>query len=220
MQYCNHCQVHIRGNKQECPLCRNILPEDDNDQDEIYPEIPPSYERHLAIRIMVFISIVSIVSSFVIYNIFPSNINWPIYVVFGLLSMWLSLIVVVQKRHNITKNIMWQVTIVSVLSVLWDWKIGWKGWSLDYLIPIVCVSAMFVMYVTAKVMRLSIRDYIMYFLLDGLFGVIPILFILFNWVNVLYPSIISVAASIIFLSAILIFQGENIKIELDKRMHI
>jgi len=94
------------------------------------------------------------------------------------------------------------------------------GWSLDYAIPILCIVAMLVMYITAKVMRLSAGNYISYFLLGGLFGIVPILFILFDLVNVDLPSIISVAASIIFLSAIIIFQGHNIKAELQKRMHI
>ena len=169
---------------------------------------------------MAFISIVAIVASFVVYKIFPSNVNWPIFVLLGLISMWLSLIVVIRKRHNITKNIMWQVMIVSLLSVFWDWRTGSRGWSLDYVIPILCVAAILVMYVTAKVMKLSIRDYIAYFFLDGLFGIIPSIFILFDLVKVWYPSAICVAMSIIFPSGIVIFQGENIRHELNKRMHI
>lgn len=222
MPYCSHCQVKIREPKQECPLCRNPLSHDGDltDQRELFPEIPPSYERHLALRIMIFISIVTTVVSFVIDKLFPTEMNWPFFVLFGLLSMWLSLIMVIQKRHHITKNIMWQVTIVSVLSIIWDWGTGWRGWSLDFVIPIVCVAAMLVMYVTARVMKLGVRDYITYFLLDGLLGVIPILFISFDWVDVIYPSVISVALSIIFLAAILIFQGESIKSELIKRMHV
>jgi len=222
MLYCNNCQVHIRGNKNECPLCGNILSGDTNTdgQEEIFPVIPPAYERNLAIRIMIFFSIVVIVLSFVINKLFPLEVNWPVFLVFGLISMWLSLIFVIKKRNNITKTIMWQVIIASILSVAWDRGTGWKGWSLDYVIPILCVAAIAVMYVTAKVFKLSVRDYIAYFLLDGLFGIIPVLFIVFDWINVLYPSIISIALSIIFLSAIIIFQGENIKFELQKRMHI
>jgi hypothetical protein len=202
-------------------LCGNALPTDSSEEhEEIFPRIPPAYERHLAIRIMLFISIVTVVVSFAIYKIFSININWPVFIVFGLLSMWLSLIMVIRKRHNIPKNIMWQVTIVSGLSILWDWRTGWRGWSLDYVTPIACITAMFVMYVTAKIMKLSVRDYITYSLLEGLFGIIPLLFILFGWINVVYPSILCVGISIIFLSAIFIFQGENIKTELSKRMHI
>lgn len=220
--YCNNCKVNIRGNKEACPLCGNILTFDKNSNkvDSPYPVIPPSFERHLVLRILVFISIVVIVSSYVIYKIFPISINWPVLVALGLLSMWISLTVALKKRYNISKSIMWQVIIVSALSVFWDWRIGWMGWSLDYAIPVLCVAAMLAMYITAKVMHLGVRDYISYFLLIGLFGIIPVLFILFDLVNTVYPSMVSVAFSIIFLAAILIFQGDNIKAELQKKMHI
>lgn len=222
MPDCHHCHVHIRGNKADCPLCGNILTGDGktHDQGDVFPEIPPSFQRHLALRIMVFASIVAIVITFVIDKLFPSSVNWPVFVLFGLSSMWLNLIMAIKNKHHITKNILWQVTLLSLLSVVWDWGTGWRGWSIDFVIPILYVAAMFAMYVTAKIMRLRARDYITYFLLDGLFGIIPILFILFKWVDVLYPSVISVAVSIICLSAIIIFQGENIRTELAKRMHI
>lgn len=222
MIYCNHCKVYIRDNKAKCPLCGNILSDNDNkgEGEDVYPRIPLEYEGHMVIRILIFISIVAIVASYVIYKILPSNVNWPGFVLFGLLSIWLSLTYALRKSHNITKSIMWQVIIVSVLAIFWDWKIGWRGWSLDYAIPFLCITAMLVMYITAKVMKLSARNYISYFLLGGLFGIIPVLFILIDLVNVNYPSIISVAVSIVFLSAIIIFQGDNIKEELRKRMHI
>lgn len=222
MRYCSHCRVLIRGKNQRCALCGNTLPVPElvDEQEGIFPEIPPTYERHLAIRIMVFISFATVVASFAIRMIFPTGINWPIFVVFGLISMWLSLIIVLRKRHDIPKTIMWQVAIVSLLSVFWDWQTGWRGWSLDYIIPIVSVAAVLVMYITARIMKLGFRDYITYALLDGLLGILPVLFILFDWVNTPYPSIICVAISVIFLSAVFIFQGEKIREELNKKMHI
>lgn len=219
--------MSVRGNKERCPLCGNILsdvkdtdPQDINPQNEIYPDVPPFYQRHIAIRIMAFISVVAIVVGFVVHKIFPSKTNWPMFELLGIISMWITLIVVLRKRHNIPKNIMWLVLIVSVLSVIWDWRTGGIGWSLDFVIPIVSVSAMFVMYVTAKIMNVSVSGYIAYFLLAALFGIIPIIFLLLDLINIIYPSIICVAVSIIFLAAILIFQGENIKAELVKKMHV
>ncbi|MGI6730771.1 MAG: DUF6320 domain-containing protein [Anaerovoracaceae bacterium] len=220
MQYCNHCRVSIRGNKDRCPLCKNVIAPGVKNSAEIYPKIPLEYERYLVIRILIFITIVTIVVSFAVYRLIPSNINWPIFVLLGLLSMWLSIAFVLRKRHNLTKNMMWLVLLASALSVLWDWRIGWKGWSLEYVIPTVCVAVIVAMYITAKVMKLSDRDYTVYFLLGGLFGIIPVIFIIFEWVNVLYPSIICVSVSIIFLSALVIFQGDSIKSELKKKMHI
>lgn len=220
MQYCTHCKVHIRENKERCPLCGNLLPKAKENTETIFPEITPFFKKNLTMKIMIFLSIASIVISFAIDMIFPSSINWPLLFLLALGSVWLSLYFILKKRHNISKKIIWQVIIVSVLSLFWDWKIGWRGWSIDFVIPITYIAAMVVMYVTSKIMRLNMRHYITYGLLGSLFGIIPLLFLVFNWNNVIYPSIICVAISIIFLSAMIIFRGSDIKLELEKRMHL
>ena len=220
MRYCRNCNVHIREKRDKCVLCENKLEGLQENSENIFPEIPPFYESHLALKIMIFISIVALVISFGINIIFPSKINWPILFMLVVISIWVGLIIIVQKRYHIPKKIIWQVIIVSILAVFWDYKTGWRGWSLDYVIPIACVSAMIIMYITAKIMNLSISDYITYIFLAGIFGIIPVLFIIFNLVDISYPSIMSIGASIILLSAILIFQGKEIKSEIIKRMHI
>ena len=221
MKYCRHCKVHIRDQAEKCVLCENMLEEDSGQANEdIYPVIPPFYESHLAYKIMIFISIVALVISFAINMIFPSRINWPILFMFAVISIWIGVIIIVQKRYHIAKKIVWQTIVISILAVFWDHKIGWRGWSLDYIIPIACVSAMIIMYVTAKIMNLSISDYITYVLLAAIFGIIPVIFLIFDLVDVTFPSIISIGSSIIMLAAILIFQGKEIKSEISKRMHI
>ena len=222
MQYCSQCRLKVRGSKERCVLCGNTLTASDAAEgaEDVFPDIPPAYESHLAIRILAFISFSVVIASFAVRMIFPTDTNWPVFVIFGLVSMWLGLIVVIRKKHNIPKTILWQVAVVSLLSVFWDWQTGWRGWSLDYLIPIIYVAAELVMYITARIMKLSPRDYLTYALIDGLFGILPVLFILFRWVKILYPSILCAAFSVIFLAAIFIFQGDQIKKELNKKMHI
>lgn len=221
MKYCSHCKVYIREDRERCALCENTL---DNEviekSEDIFPEIPPFYESHLVVKILIFISIVAIVVSFGFNMIFPNTKNWTIPILFGVLSVWIGLIIIVQKRYHIPKKIVWQAIIISILSIFWDHQTGWRGWSLDYVIPIASVSAMIIMFITAKIMKLSIRDYITYAFMDGLFGIIPILFIAFNLVDTIYPSIISIGFSIISMSAIFIFQGNEIKTEMNKRMHM
>ena len=222
MPYCVHCRVNVRGDKKRCVLCGNtLIPGQAAEEAEaIFPEIPLTVEKHLAVRLMVFISIVAIVASFSIWMLFPTNINWPIFVLLALVSIWLNLIFLIRKRHSIPKTIVRQVVIVAGLSLFWDWETGWRGWSLDYFIPGLFVTALLVMYITAKIFKLSVRDYLFYAMISSLFGIVPIAFLSFRWVNLLYPSILCTAISIIFFAAIFIFEGDNIKSELNKRMHI
>lgn len=221
MKYCSHCKVYIRDKRDKCILCGNFLSTCENGlEEDIFPKIPPLFESHLAVKIMAFISVIIIVLSFSIDIIFPSEPRWPLLVALGLISMWISLFFLIRGRYHMPRKIVQQVAIISILAVFWDWKIGWKGWSLDYVIPIASMGAMIMIYVIAKIMKLSIKDYITYALIDGLFGIIPLIFMLLGWVKFIYPTVICVALSLIFLSALFIFHGRDIKDELIKRMHI
>ena len=220
MQYCEHCKVHIRGNKKFCPLCQNTIMSGGLEEEEIFPRIPLVYKSNMVLRLMIFLSICIGVISYAVEAMFPVRFNWPMFVIAGILCIWISLTMVIRKRHNIPKTIIWQVAVTSILAVIWDWRIGWRGWSLDYVIPIACIVAMLVMYLTAKILRLGVREFIVYILLDAIFGILPIVFLLFHVVHVTYPSILSITCSILSLSAVILFEGENIREELNKRMHI
>lgn len=221
MQHCTHCNVEILETRTTCPLCGNKLPAPKEKESVVsFPQIPSYLKSHMTLRILLFVSIVMVVLSFTIYFIFPTELNWPLLLLLGLLSIWLDMIFLVQKRFHIPKKIVWQVAIISLLSVFWDWNTGWRGWSLNYVIPLLCITALLLMYSIAVIMKLGNRDYITYAFMSALFGFIPILFLLFDWVTVEYPSIISIAVSFIFLSAIFILQGNSIKTEIEKRFHI
>ena len=134
--------------------------------------------------------------------------------------MWISLFAIIRKKSNIPKAIVWQVVLLSVLSVLWDWSMGWLGWSLDFVIPSVCFGAMVVMAIAAKILKIGVRDLIVYLSIDIIFGFIPIIFILTGVLNVIFPSVICVATSAISLAALILFEGDNMKAELNRKMHI
>lgn len=221
MQYCDNCKVHLKGNQRVCPLCGGIVPDGDGNSEEEFPIIPTIYQEfNILIRTMVLISICAVVISFAVNVIFTKQSRWSLLVAAGVLCMWISLFIIIRKKNNIPKTIVWQVAVIGVLSVLWDRSMGWRGWSIDYVLPSVCVVAMIVMAISAKILKIGVRDLIIYFLVDAIFGFIPIIFLLFGGLHVLYPSVICVAASAISLSALIIFEGENIKAELNKRMHI
>ena len=43
-----------------------------------------------------------------------------------------------------------------------DWVTGWHGWSIDYVIPIICMVAMVLLAVIVKIKHMEISDYIIY----------------------------------------------------------
>lgn len=221
MQYCDNCKVKIKGKNHICPLCGAILLGQGDQEEEVFPHIPTIYQEfNMFIRIMIMVSFSTVVISFAINIIFTKESRWSLFVAAGILCMWISLIFIIRKKNNIPKTIVWQVGLLGILSVIWDYSMGWLGWSIDYVIPTICVGAMIVMAIAAKILKIGVRDLIIYFLVDGIFGFVPIVFLVFGGLNVVYPSVICVAVSAINLVALIVFEGDNMKAELNKRMHI
>lgn len=221
MKYCEKCKVNIIGKRKTCPLCQDYLSGHDYDQEEEFPQITYIYkEYNMFFKMMMLISIIIASVSVAINVAFFKGMYWSLFIIGGLVSVWLSLITAINKRNNIPKNIIYQVVIASVAVVVWDYLTTWKGWSIDYVIPLIYVFAMISMYVISRIMKLKLNDYILYIIIDGIFGIVPIIFILTGVLKVLIPSLICVVTSIISLSTILIFEGESMREEMKRRLHL
>ena len=192
MQYCEACKVYIRGERRHCPLCQGPLSGGGDEREEPFPLLAMLWQGG----------------------------PWSLYVLAGLGSMWLSLGIALNKRGSPTKGLLWQVAILSSLAALWDLCTGWHGWSLDYVVPTLCVFAMLAMALLAKLLHLRVEDYMIYLVIDALFGIVPLLFLLLGWLRVFYPSVICVAVSLLSLCALLLFEGERMRMEVKKGLHL
>ncbi len=220
MKYCNNCKVNVKGNRKKCPLCQEAL-NGDKYGDEVFPAISFVYKEHgLFFKIMLLVSIVIASVSVSINILLPRSGAWSIFILGGLGSVWASMISAINKRNNIPKNIVYQVMIISVIVVIWDFLTDWKGWSITYVIPFVCCFAMISMAIISKVRKLYVEDYILYIIIDGLFGLVQIIFIFTGGLTTLYPSLICIVTSIISLSTILIFEEKRLHAEIKRRLHL
>ena len=61
--------------------------------------------------------------------------------------------------------------LISVIAILWDRFTGWKGWSVDFVIPFgILASASFLVPVIAKINRLEREEYLFYLVQAGIAG--------------------------------------------------
>ena len=101
-----------------------------------------------------------------------------------------------------------------------DYFTGRHGWSITFVIPIIFTLAMIVMYMLSKILHLQTGEYIIYLLLDALFGIIPILFLVTDSVKYTIPSFICIMVSLSSVTALIIFEGRTMFSELKRRLHI
>lgn len=221
MKYCSKCKTHITGSLTYCPLCQSELVVVDDHVEEIYPT---AYEgdatNYMILKIFVFISVVVSILSVFMNIIIPTKIWWSLIVVVTFGCLWISLSIAISKYKNILKYLLHQSIVISLFSIFLDYFTGRYGWSITFVIPVIFTLAMIVMYILSKILHLQAGEYMIYLLLDALFGIIPILFLVTDRVKYTIPSFICILVSLISVTALMIFEGRTMLSELKRRLHI
>ena len=221
MKFCEKCSVSVTGGFEKCPLCQNTLAGENKNEYETFPFVPLVRHKHgLFFRFMLLGSFTAVIISVAVNRMLPQSGLWSLFVLAGVACVWFSVAVAVRKRRSILKNLAYQVTIISILAVLWDVLTGWRGWSVDFVIPIAFVSAMSTTAILARLLKMQTETYIIYSCLLILYGIIPVIFVLTGLSNIIIPSMICVALSLISFVSLLIFEGRNMSDELKRRLHL
>lgn len=219
MKHCDKCNVNVAGDRKICPLCQNVLT--GTGEAEPYPHIPTFFRKYkMAIKIAIFSSITICIISLAVNYMIPQSGFWSWIVLLGIACLWVSMFIIIKKGSNIPKTIIYHVVALSAISVLWDKVTGWHGWSIDFVIPSVCIAAIIAMVAFIKASHKKIRNYVFFIFIDAIFGIIPLVLYNSHLAKIKYPSIICTALSIIIIVALLTFQGKAVASELKKKFHL
>lgn len=126
-----------------------------------------------AYQIFTFLCIAAAVICGMIDYMMTDGLNWFWFAAVGCACAWTIVSVAYTKRRNILKNEMWQLLLVTVLSIIWDHLTGWRGWSLDFIFPFGALAVLISMLVIAKVNRLEQEEYLFYLVQASVAGCIP-----------------------------------------------
>lgn len=221
MKHCPHCQADIKGDWEECPLCQTSLSsKGETVEKDPFPEIPLRFNQQRMTRLLILISILIVLAYFITQWFWSFEFFGLDYVLFGVMSMWLAVVIILRKRRNIAKGIVYLLVFLSLLSLYFDFTNGWTAWSITYAIPIICTSALVAMFLTVQVTRLEAEEYVLYLEAAAMLGILPLIFVVFNWTTHSLPSYISIGLSVFMFCSILLFHWEKVISELHKRMHI
>lgn len=180
---------------------------------------PPEYQGMKLFKGFSFAALAAVVIAVMINIIFTPKLYWSVFVAGGALSMWAALAIGFFKRYNLLKNGIWQLIILSAACILWDRFTGWQGWSLNYAVPIICLVILISFQIIVRVQKIPVEEYMIYYILAGLFGLVPFLMLALGLVQVFYPSVICSGISFLFLAGLLIFKGRDMVKEWRKKMH-
>ncbi len=133
-----------------------------------YPFIPLQLRPRLALKILLFISLLAVGSSYLVHATWPSPFPWPHLVVLGVINLWMYAVIIIRKRRNIAKFFVYHTVLLSLFALAWDASFGWLGWSINYAVPIIMASAMLAMSICGLFVRLDKGDTVLYLALAGI----------------------------------------------------
>lgn len=221
MKYCNKCGVEIVGSLTFCPLCQNELQVEGKTMEDVFPRIEErKASSHIVLKILGFISLIVGILCVFFNMLIPAESYWSLIVILTVGCVWLSFAIAVAKHRNLLKYLLYQSVIISLFAVFLDYSTGGYGWSFTFVVPIVLTLAMVVMYLLSKILHLQVGDYMIYLLLDALFGIIPVVFLVTDQVQTDIPSLVCILGSIISVIGLIVFEGRNMLSELKRRLHV
>src|SRR5699024_10519476 len=133
---------------------------------------------------------------------------------------WLVVLMAIRKRHNVAKGTVYLVAIIGLLCTYWDYLTGWHGWSLTYVVPIVCGAAILAVLISVRLMRMPVGDHIVYSALTALMGTGPGVVRRLNCGYDPLPSTICGLLSVVTLVLLHLSRGSYGRHELAKRLHL
>lgn len=225
MRRCEECAVTIEGAWSRCPLCSAPVAAPTAGEESPSPlaAIPLTFSRRRVFRALFLVSIALILASFIAQLLFGQDVDglgvlrsvW-----LGVSAMWLVVLMAVRQRRNIAKSTAYLVVLVGLVCVYWDYLAGWPGWSLTFVVPILCASSIVALLITVRVMRIEEGEHVVYSWLTVLLGLTPLGFLLLGWVTHPMPSAICGGLSLVALALVQMARGAAVRHELAKRLHV
>ncbi len=221
MNRCQKCHVVILDDTDRCPLCQHVLQTDGDPRENSYPNAIAVTKRFRFLEnLFLFLSIMAETILLVInYNMDPM---FPWSLVVGIVLLYLNTVLrmtLVGKSSLLFKILSLILLAVIMLPVI-DYLTGYRGWSLDYVLPCGILALDLVLFVLILMNRRGWQSYMMAELMTALLSVVPIILRVIGLIQFPYLVWIAFAASVFLFLGTLILGDRRARTELKRRFHI
>jgi len=222
-QRCSSCGVKLTGERRACPLCGRKLNGDVTEESyEIFPQVPVKFTYDLIFKISTFVGILAIIVINIINYVFIPHLAIYVPLTLGIIFAWIIINVGFVQRKNIPKNIMHEAVIVVLLCILWDKVNGWRGWSVDYVLPVVSASLCVFYFVMGIADRRRLTTHAGYFMVS-MIGIVITAILMYVGIFegiAQYFAVLSIGVGLTLLIAQIVFRGRSFFSELHRWIHM
>lgn len=228
MKACKRCHIYSKDASNRCPLCGELLEreteKDDNTHNPLlYPVIDLNMGAyHFVRKLFLFISILTAailcVINYMTYSVAP--VLWSFITVaaifYGLLTIYYS----IYTTRSFASKLFAQTIGASILCIVIDVVLGYKGWSINFVIPSLILFTNLVIIILMILNPMKRQTYYMYQLTITVFSMACFALCFTSIMTRKEFAIVTGIVGIISLIGSIIFGDKGFQDELIRRFHI
>lgn len=221
MRRCEICGAKLTGRRKICPLCGQTLDSSVTKEDfEVYPEVPIRLTYRglnwiISLWGVVMLALLVVLKLTVLRRM---PYFWPLCL--GVAGAHVILLAGVRKWRNLPKSVMYAAVACVLISLALDLLTGWRGWSLNFVLPILGGGLESFFFALCVSVRGKHSAYGIYFFLSSLW-VATVLILAFTGVITLWlPTLVATLLAAILMVILTALQGRDFLSELSRRFHI
>lgn len=225
MKKCDNCNVSVEGSHDFCPLCFKKL---EYNKSIIYGQYPSYESLYSSIKIFtlkkifLFSAIVCIIVSVTVNILTYKNTAWSLWsilVSISIIYVYINLVCLIFSDLYISKRILIEFIISSILVFIADIYFGFNGWSINFIIPFFSIASIASITMISAFRIKYFYEYAQYILISSFFGLCIIILPIFRLVTIVWPSIAAFIYSLCTILAMFIFFNNIFRTTLKKMFH-
>lgn len=215
------CKVEIEDKTQVCPLCKCVL-EPGNIGESTYPDVRLITRKlSLVVRIYLFVALALEVILIWVNRAHYEGIWWSAISGAGLAYLYFILRFAILNRNVGYRAKMLALAAAGILYlVLIDDVLGYRGWSVNYGLPIGIIVMDVCILVLMVVNRRNWQSYLMFQLIVIAAGLMPILLIALDIISHPFLSHLAFLTSLFLFLGTVIIGDRKARVELKRRFHV
>ncbi len=219
MGKCRNCHVEILDETESCPLCRSILEQTDALED-MYPDVRVRMRRlHLAARIYLFCAILAEFVMVTVNLLTNTQIWWSLIAGVGLLYVYLVMRYALLGTAGHKGKVTVLVLLLILIAVTIDFALGYRGWSVDFVLPVGIVAVDLFILICMIVNHRNWQSYLMWQLLMVLCSLLPVGLYIRQLERYAVIAFLPLAVSVLSFLGVLIIGDRRARTELRRRFH-
>ena len=217
MAKCTKCNIELNTISDVCPLCNSEIKNKDN---SIYPVIKNNLNKSSLMKIIFFINCLICVSILLINYFCTPGVKWSIFVVIQLIVTYWVFRKVLRGRNKILRLLFILNFIICAVSLFWDYYVGFSGWSINYVLPSLCISYGIFMLILRFVKYFAFKENSSFIYLNVCIEFVPLILVFYDKITFPLLAIISAVMGVLNLLVLMIFDGSNFKEDIRKKLHM